>query len=152
MSYMVNMDTAYKETYKGKLSKQTYKKIIKYFVDAFIEYVYAGHEVLLPSSLGSVYIKGRKYKVRKFENGRYNIPIDWEETYALWENCPECAERGEKIYQTNDHSDGVVYRIVFSNNQSKYRFRKIYRLVPVRTFKRGLAQMIKKGQKFYVSR
>jgi len=148
----INLDTAFNESYKGPLSKQTFKKVAFYFVEEILSYMFDGHEVLLPKNFGSVFVKGRKYKVRKFDNGNYNIPIDWEATYELWESCPECAERGDKMYQTNDHSDGVVYKIIFSNSQCKYRFRKVYKFVAFRAVKRKLASLIKEGKKYYISR
>lgn len=156
MSYrkgLVNTDDGYRY-YKaegGNLSIQTFRKIVQYFVREMVATLLTGVFVALPAGLGTLGIMGRRYRVRFFERtGNYNIPIDWEQTKRLWEECEKCAEEGQKIYQLNEHTSGVVYKFLLNTVGGNYRFKNFYYFTPCRALKREMAKRIKSGQVYYV--
>lgn len=147
-----NITTAYHETYKrdgGTLTIAQYRAVLNCFFKTVVQYLYEGMQVILPYSFGSLFIIGKSYKLKRFENGQYNLPIDWPETYKLWNSCQVCKDNKQYIYYTNEHTNGVVYKPKFSIANMHYRFREMYNFKFNRDFKRDLAKLIKSGKTFY---
>ena len=136
------------EYYKKKEDKdfvdyKTYKTISFSYNKFLIEKVLEGEEVTLPNRLGSLYIAGKKLKI-KFDkdNNPIGLPPNWVKTKKLWESSPEAKKKKQLVYCTNDHSDGIRYRYMWSKYRVFAENKMLYSLLLSRTNKRLLYKNI----------
>lgn len=97
-------------------------------------------------SLGILSVKGKKLDFSDIDK----LPIDWPNTYKLWNKNPEAKERKEYVRLTNEHSGMIRYRVVWTKMFSKLNNKYYYAFDPARHFKRALAKSIKNGKEYFV--
>ena len=121
------------------IGRPTYFKMCSDFNLMLKNLVLKGNSVQIPGNLGYLYIKGSE------PTGR---TIDYPTTFKLWDECPECKERVQKVYYNDDESDGTIYRIVWSTKKIYSKFKEAYVFKPARHFKRAIAEEIRNGREY----
>lgn len=133
----------YKKSSKAPVNVKEYVKINLLYMKFLLKKVFLGHEVTLPMKMGTLSIRGRKRALKFKEDGSPVLPVDYAATKALWKRCPECEERKQKVYHTNEHSDGVSYRFFWSKKNIFVMNKEFYSLLMTRTNKRMVSALIK---------
>jgi hypothetical protein len=150
-----SIQTAYKNyfkksEFKRKLTKPEYLKLLNGFNDYIMECVLKGETVYLPGKLGVVQVVGKKKNIKVTEKGISGLSIDWIETKKLWKSCEECKQQEKKIYNFNEHSDGVGYRFMWSRTAVTLGNKYFYTYCPNRNSKRELAKRIREGTEYLI--
>lgn len=147
-----NLRSSYK-FYKKESNKpvdlKKYLLIATMYNKFLIKKVIEGEEVVLPSRLGSLRIIGRKQKVRFDENGKViGLAPDWVKTKKLWDNNPIAKEKKQLLYHTNEHTDSVRYKFLWSKNRMFLVNKMLYALQITRHNKRQVHKKILEGKEY----
>lgn len=142
----------YKSKSKNPVSISVYTKIINAYICFIMGYVFEGIEVSLPSRFGSIKIVGRKQKVSFDEEGNIKgLSPNWRRTKELWDSDPQAKLDKKLVYNTNENTNGVIYRFHWSKGLCTLKFKSIYSIVMTRANKRELFRLITQEQKEYHS-
>lgn len=142
----------YKKEVKNPVNIKTYLKINAEFNKFMINKVLNGEKIALPERLGTLCIMGKKHNVKFDENGNViNLAPDWKETTKLWKKDKIAKEKKQLIYHTNDHTDNVRYKYLWSKTRVLVENKILYSLRLTRTNKRTLHKKIIEGKE-YISR
>lgn len=152
---MKNIRSSYKnyiEKSENPIPIKEYCKVVNDFNKFIMATVFSGEEILLPSRLGSLAIKGRKSKVTVTESGRLKgLTPDFKATNDLWEKCSECKERKQIVYHLNEHTNGIRYRFFWSRNRVLVTNKTFYSMIFTRTNKRFITELVvKRGKEYYI--
>lgn len=125
-----------------------YNAILSGYLKFLFNKLVDGFDVYLSRqlSLGILSVKGRKLDFSDTDK----LPIDWPNTYQMWNNNPETKEQKKYVYLTNEHSGMVRYRVVWTKMFSRLSNKYYYAFDPARHFKRALAKSIKNGKEYFV--
>lgn len=116
-----------------------------------IEKVLEGEEVSLPSRLGTFLIIGRKQKITFDEKGNVKgLAPDWVKTKKLWDSNSKAKEKRQLVFHTNDHTDNIRYKILWSKNRSLVENKTLYSLRFTRHNKRAVYSNILKGKEYRI--
>ncbi len=139
----------YKEETEKPVPLNIYLNVTQEFIKFLMNKVLEGEKIKLPEGMGTVFVKGKKVKLKVGENGEIvGAPPDWVKTKQLWEECPECKESKKLVYHLNEHTNGIRYKIFWSRKNSLIRNKSLYSLIFTRTNKRTLHNLIKNGKEF----
>lgn len=149
---MENISTSYK-TYKQEQSKpvdiKTYRKLCETYIKFLMQKVKSGHEVSLPSRLGTLKILGKKIKISFDENGNpKGLAPDWVATKKLRAEDPEAARKRTVLYHLNAHTDGIRYKYHWSKSQVFVENKTLYSLRLTRENKRAVHERIMAGVEY----
>lgn len=147
----------YLETTEDSVSMKEYLSVNYDYFKFLVRKVSEGNEVTLPSRMGYLRINGRKSEVRidKDENGNdvvKGLPPDWVKTKALWDRDPEAKRLRKRVFHLNTHTDGVVYKWVWSKRNVLVENKILYSLQLSRANKRLINKLINKGVSYPVKR
>ncbi len=131
---------------------KTYIDIANKYNKFLLDKVLDGEEVTLPAKMGTIYIRGSKQKIRFDENGLPLLAPDWTKTLAYWKNNPQAKEDKKLLYCTNEHTDGVRYKIIWSKKRIMVENKTLYSLRLTRTNKRNISATIKKGKEYLIKK
>lgn len=149
---MKNIRTSYKVYKKDSetpLDIKEYVKLCGLFNKFLIEKIQEGEEITLPHRLGSMSAKGKKQEVRFDEEGNIiGLAPDWVKTKKLWDSDKEAKKKKTLVYHTNEHTDGVRYKYVWSKNRVMVKNKTLYNLRITRTNKRKLSDLVRNGKEF----
>lgn len=140
----------YKSTTKNPVDIKTYIKIANDYNKFLMERVLDGEEVTLPSNMGTISIVGYKQKIKFDEQGLPILPPDWVETKKLWESNEKAKEEKKLVYQLNEHTNGVRYKIHWSKRRILIEHKTLYSLRMTRTNKRLVNEAINQGKEFLI--
>jgi hypothetical protein len=140
----------YKETCSSKpVDVKTYINYASAFNKFIMFKVVQGEEVVLPHRLGSLYIVGKKQKVKFDEKGKIvGLAPDWVKTKQMWEENPETKKEKKVLYHTNPETEGYRYKIFWSKKSMIALNRMLYALRFTRTNKRNVSTLIKEGKQY----
>lgn len=140
----------YKNSVENPTDVKTYIEIANEYNKFLMERILDGEEVTLPAKMGVMSIIGCRTKVKFNDNGNPNLPPDWVKTKLLWENNQEAKEAKKIIFQLNEHSDGIRYKILWSKNRVPIENKTLYGLRMTRTNKRLIHKAILEGKEFFI--
>jgi len=104
-------------TLRKKVTPKLFRDVITDFnllvTDKIVE---NGFEFITPG-FGRIAIFKRKSKIKKFEDGRFNLPINWKATFTLWKNDASAKEQKKYIYHMNEHTNGWIAKIYWIRNK-----------------------------------
>jgi hypothetical protein len=140
----------YKELSDDPVDIKTYIKIANGYNKFLLAKVAEGYEVTLPGRMGTLSIVGTKKKVTYDENGNPNLAINWPATKRLRDRNPEAAEQKKAVYHTNEHSDGVRYKYLWSKKRIYVENKNLYALRLTRENKRMIPKMVSQGKEYYI--
>lgn len=151
---MKNIRSSYKY-YRDKgyddLHINDFAKIVNEFNKFIAGKIFDGQEVKLPLKMGIVSVKGKKVALKFDEDGNIDSKnLDYKATNDLWNRCPECKERKQKVFHLNEHTNSVRYKFFWSKERMIVKNKMFYDMVFTRTNKRNLAHLIFAGKEFYV--
>lgn len=152
---MKNIRTSYKlHKVKGHttLNIDEYAKVANEYNKYIMKLIFEGHKIKLPSRIGAISIKGRYKPLTLDKDGNIKSNnVDFKATNELWGKCPECKERKQRVFYSNEHSNGVKYSFFWSKKNVIIVNKVFYEMTFVRTNKRKMADLIiNKGKEFYV--
>ena len=108
-----------------------------------------GETITLPARFGFLAVNGKKYKVGEDENGNIKgAGVDWVKTKALRERSEKARLERKRVYFTNTHSDGIVYKFFWYKQRVLIENKSLYSLVMTRTITRFLSKLIFSGKQF----
>lgn len=139
----------YKKDCDDPVDIKEYIKLNLKFFKFLMSKVFEGHEVTLPGKMGTLSIKGKKEELKFRKDGSPILPINYAATKELWKRCPECEKKKQKVYHTNEHSDGVSYRFFWSKKNIFVINKEFFSLIMTRTNKREVSRMVKQEGKKY---
>lgn len=149
-SYKLYKQSYTKQNMHLALDSKTYIDIANNYNKFLFEKVLAGEEITLPAKMGTLYIIGSKQKIKFDENGVPLLPPDWAKTIEYWKKHPEAKENKKVIYCTNEHTNGVRYKILWSKKRIMVENKTLYSLRLTRTNKRFINASIKKGKEYLI--
>lgn len=138
----------YKKNKVAVVSEKDYVKINNAFNKFIIDKVFDGFSVVIPARMGTLSIVGTKKELKFNENGEPLLPPDWKKTKELWDKNPEAKEKGKRVFHTNEHSDGIVYKFFWSKERVIIPYKTLYSLRMTRTNKRRVWKEIMNGKEF----
>lgn len=137
----------YKKESKNPVSISVYTKIINEYIKFFIQHILDGYEVGLPSKFGSIRVTGKKQKISFDENGDIKgLTPNWRKTKELWDSDPEAKKIKKLVYNTNENTDGIIYRFQWSKSLSTLRYKSLLSLIIARDTKRSLHKLLIKSE------
>ena len=152
---MKNIRSSYKQYCKETqepVDIKDYIEISSLYMKFLIDKVFDNYEVTLPSRMGTLKIVGTKQKVRIGEDGKIiGLSPNWRKTKELWDKCPECKEKKQLIYNTNEHSGGIRYKFLWSKKRVLVTNKTLYSLRMIREHKRGVFKRVTKEGKEYIT-
>lgn len=140
----------YKATVNNPVDIKTYIQIANDYNKFLMERILDGEEVTLPSNMGTISIIGYKQKIKFDEEGKPILPIDWVKTLELRRNNPTAKEEKKVVYQLNEHTNGVRFKIHWSKRRVLIEHKTLYSLRMTRTNKRLINTAIKQGKEFLI--
>lgn len=140
----------YLATSSNPVTKSTYVKIVNEFFKYMMNLIFQGVHIKLPYVTGSIMIKGTKVKPKLVDGEITGVAPDWVKTKALWERDPIAKLAKKVIYQFNEHTNGVRYKIAWVKFNCKLENKSFYSLIFSRTNKRDVHKMILTGKEYYV--
>lgn len=144
MIEQVNLRSSFKEYKKvtpNFLLVGPYLRIVSGMFKFMMEKLVEGHDIELGGgqSLGTLGVRGAKGGKRK---------TDWKNTYKLWNSNPQARVDNERIYFTNDHSNGVTYHYYWWVEGMKIGYKAVYSLKFAEGAKDNLKNKIFAGQDY----
>lgn len=127
---------------KQKVTEREYRMIMTSFFMMIRELVVKGHEIVLPDRSGILKVVGSKRGLGK-EN------VSWVATKKLWEQCPECKERNQVVNFDNDHTDGIIYRVLWGREKLYAINKHPYGFRPCKAFRKLITKEIKTNNREY---
>lgn len=149
---MKNIRNSYKD-YKKKSDNpvdiNTYITLTTGFIRYLMNLIFEGNEVVFPARLGTFSIVGRKQKL-KIEDGKIKgLSPNWAKTKELWKSSEDARLRKQLVYNTNDHSDNLRFKFMWSKKRSVVENKTLYTLIMTRANKRELSKRLKEGSEYY---
>ena len=145
----------YKDKTKGSFSvcKRDYIKIVHLYIKFIMSKVIDdGDEVVLPFKTGTLYVIGLKQKIKFNDDGTIKgLSPNWKKTKELYDKSPECKEKRQIVYNTNEHSDGIRYKFNWRLSGVLLLNKNFYNLKFSRENKRRLSANILNGQEYTIS-
>lgn len=139
----------YKSTQQDCVDLSTYIKISTLYLKFLIEKVINNVEVTLPARLGTLKIIGRKQKISFDENNKVKgLTPNWKDTKKLWDSCEECKQKKQLVYNTNEHSGGVIYKFHWTKSRVLVSNKTLYSLKMTRINKRRVFKEIINGHEY----
>ena len=138
----------YKKKYEPAVEEKEYVKILNEFNKFIIDEVFDGFAVHLPAKMGILSIIGKKKVIEFDENGKPNLPPDWQKTKALWKKNSEAKAEKKLVYITNAHSDGIIYRFFWSKEKMMVAYKTVYSFQATRENKRRIWKEVTQGKEF----
>lgn len=133
------------------VSLTIYCNILNEFFKFLMNLVLEGEHIKLPYRTGSILITGLKTKPRIDENGEIKgLNPDWVKTKALWNSNPEAKASKKVIYNFNEHTHGIRYKITWVKKRLDILNNDLYSLIFSRTNKRDVMTKIYEGKEYYV--
>lgn len=147
-----NINKAYLKVYKKvkenpKISYTEYREIYNKYMAFLFQKMLDGYEISLGGRLGSLVIKGKKYKIIIPEDGGriQGLAPNWPATKELWENNQIAKEKKTLVYHKNFDTDGIIYKCCWNLKEVHIGGSCFYNFELTRPLKRGMAKHIKKG-------
>jgi len=140
----------YRKEAEIPMSFKSYLSMTQDFIKFVIDKVLDGEKVKLPEGMGTLYVKGKKIKMRidPETGGIMGAAPDWVGTKKLWEVCEECKLKKQLVYHLNEHTNGIRYKIFWSRKNNPIKNKSLYSLIFTRTNKRALHNLIKEGKEY----
>jgi hypothetical protein len=156
---MIKTEVNTRSSYKLYLSLTKFPQDVKSYIliaNAYMKFligkVLEGDEVALPARLGSLSIIGNKRKLKFTEEGNPILPPNWAKTKKLWESSATAKENRKVVYCTNEETDGVVYKYLWSKNRVPIENKTLYALRLTRDNKRAVNRAIKAGKEYFIKK
>lgn len=141
----------YRKTVENPINDlKKYINIANEYNKFLFEKVLDGEEITLPGKMGTMYIIGTKQKITFNEEGKPILPIDWVKTFQLRKNNPIAKEEKKVIYQLNQHTNGVRYKIHWSKRRILVENKTLFSLRMTRTNKRAINKAIEQGKEYLI--
>ena len=140
----------YKSLSQRSVDIKTYIDIANNYNKFLIERVLDGEEVTLPSNMGTIAVIGSKQKIRFDENDKPILPPDWVKTKQLWDSNEQAKREKKLIYQLNEHSNGVRYKLHWSKRRVLIENKTIYSLRLTKPNKIAINKAINQGKEFFI--
>jgi len=140
----------YKELSDNPMDIKSYVNLINNYNKFLTSKIFEGYEITLPARFGTMMVTGKKQDIKYDDDGLPRLPVNWPNTWQLWKNNPEAEKRNQKIYFTNEHSDGVRYKFFWSKKRILVSNKNLYSLRMTRKNKRNLAAFINDGKEYYI--
>lgn len=140
-----------KEKGEDKVDLKTYIELCNNYNKFLMEKVFKGFEVTLPCKLGTFQIIGTRHEISFNEKGEPNLAPDWVKTKELWEKCPECKEKKQRIFHTNDHTEGVRYKLHWSKKRVLIRNKSLFSFRLTRDNKRKIhSKVVDENKEYFI--
>ena len=140
---------SYKEKYEEPISKKDYVDLNSLYNKFLLGKVLQGEIVTLPANIGDLAIIGKKRKITFDENGEIKgVGVDWVKTKALRERSETARLERKRVFYTNSHSDGFVYKYLWTKKGYLIENKNLYSLKLTRTNTRTLSNLILSGREF----
>lgn len=134
-----------------KTGSKPYNKIVNGLISLIMKKVLDGNDVILAGKLGRIGINGRKVEPIITENGEVKgIAPDWGETKKLQARDPVAKANKTIVYCFNEHSNGIRYKIFWSQKDVLITNKCYYNLSFSRYNRRELVRLIKAGKEYLV--
>ena len=141
---------SYKQ-YEGPLEYKEYVELLYRFFKFVMGKILKGESIKMPSKLGDFFVIGKKHEISFDEKGNVKgLQPNWGETRKLWAECPECKEKKQLIFHTNEHTNGIRYKYHWKKSKTYLGFIRMYYFIPSWSNKRELARLIKNGKEYYI--
>ena len=146
----------YKKNNEDALDNKTYLLVANGFVKFMMSKVLDGYEVALShgDSLGNICGRGRKPNIKITSGGGImGLAPDRAGTHRLWQTNPEAKEKGNILFFTNEHSNGISYRLEWLRTNIKVQNNNFYTLIFTKGplgVKRAFSKRIKAGQEYLI--
>lgn len=155
----------YRKDNPNAVDIKTYLQIVALFMQFIMQKVFDGLDVRLPSKLGIIGIRGKKSRAFINDKGEIKgVAPNWGKTKELWK--AEASNRGisfeeyvstvpkserQLVYCFNEHSDGIIYRLVWYKKNVIIKNKSFYGLTFSRKNRRTSSALFKSGKEYLVS-
>lgn len=139
----------YKESEPNPLSLQQYIRLTADYILFLMDKVFDNEEVTLPHNMGSLSVQGIKEKVHFDEEGKIKgLSPNWRLTKELWEKDPTAKENKKLIFNTNEHTNGIRYKFLWSKKRIIVPFKTVYALRMSKDNKKKLFAELQGGKEY----
>lgn len=138
-------------TEEGTVNVKDFTDINKLYNKFLIRKALAGEVVTIPARMGTLSIQGKKIEITLDENGKIkNLAPNWAATKRLWDSNPKAKEEKKLIYCTNENTDGIRYKWLWSKFNMLVENKALYTLILTRENKRLAHKSIVEGKINYI--
>lgn len=141
---------SYKEEVKNPVDQKLFVQVANDYMKFLSDKIVKGEEVTLPSRLGTVAVIGRKRPLLYGEDGKPNLPPNWNATKKLWEKNPIAKKEKKIVYFVNEETSGVVYKVNWHKAGVAVTNKLLYSLRMTRKNKREISKEAKLGREFLI--
>jgi len=142
----------YKLSSSNPIEKKDYTNICSLYHKFLIRKILEGNIVRLPAKMGTLCVTGKKQKIRRDEQGNIiSLAPDWRKTIEYWKKNETAKQNKKIIYCTNEHSNGVRYKYLWSKKNVTVPYKNLYSLRLVRENKRAVRDAVLRGQEFLIT-
>lgn len=138
----------YKSISENPISSKDYLDIGAGYREFMIEKVLEGEEVTIPAKIGTLAIVGTKRKLRFNDDGTPILPPDWKATKALWDRNPEAKRLKKRVFCTNEHTGGVVFKLLWSKRRVPMENKSLFAFRLVKGHKIAINKSIESGKEY----
>ena len=139
----------YRKRVEDPLDQKRYLALNAAYNRFLLEKVLDGHEVTLPSRMGTLCITGKKQKVRFDDEGNIKgLAPDWVATKALRGKSEKARKERKIVYHINNETGGYRYRFTWSKKNAIVANKTLYSLKMTRGNKREASKRIKEGTQY----
>jgi hypothetical protein len=140
----------YKEVSKkeNRVDKKTYREINVLYNKFLMNKVIEGDTVSFFYRLGTLGVVGRKPKINP-DKLYYGLSPNWKLTKELWDRDPAAKSIKKMIFNTNEHTEGIIYRFLWGKTNIPIPNKALYSLQICREYKRKLWRLILGGKEYF---
>ena len=136
---------------KVKITRQFYSEIINEFLKFIVQWILEGNEFKIPYRLGVIKIVGIQQKITFDKDGNIQgAAPNWRLTKELWDSNPQAKAEKKLVYNFNEHSNGIRYKIKWGKKYIGLQYKIFYSFIPARTFKRSVWKNIMNGKEYEI--
>lgn len=149
----------YSKKYKSKaVNYKLFWDVWGEFIDLKMQLIiYNNVDFNMPRRFGSLGVNIMNSAITVRKDGRIITRTDFGATNKLWrEMYPELTEEEIKsirnkprVFYTNEDSGGKIAKFVWDRSTCNFKYHSHYKFVPVRKWKRKLAEYIKQSKTLY---
>lgn len=143
----------YKANNPNPIDVKIYLYIVVGFITFLVQKLIEGFDIELAGgkSLGTIGIRGRKPDVIIDKEGNIRLPKDYGATNKMWKENPELKEQRQYVYHTNEHTNGLCYRVYWWQYGMKIANKRLYYIDICKGTSRKIAASIKSGKEYAVT-
>lgn len=139
-----------------KLDRKAYSAFLKDLIKAFSEAIVKENMELKLNNLGFIRVQAKPLHFFKKDGTKAkSLKVDWQRTWAYWEEKYSGKSRDEiteiknkhVVYHENSHTNGEFYKHLWDKTTSLVKYKSFYKFIPSRQYSRLITEIVSDSQR-----